>query len=160
MGSAVAAGVIYEKFTVIIPKAEVELLELKVMTCSEIKTRNSLGSYALPTNGVFAREKVDTCLSAEADIKQLERERMAKLLANPHSKESLEKRLLELIDLSDTYYPLLFEHRELTQILQGNVTHFENEIDITLDKMDDLGYLDNDGCIEMTRVNDILTTCK
>ncbi len=161
VGGAIAGGVIYEKYTVIIPKAEAELLELKVMTCSEIKTRNSISSYVLPTNGAFAREKIDACLSAENAIIQLERERVAKLLADPYSQESLEKKLLELIKLSDTNLPIMFEHRKQAQILEDKVNQFRKEINSTLWKMDDLGYLDNDGCIEMKRVNDIpMSTCK
>jgi len=161
IGGTIAGGAIYEKYTVIIPKAEAELLELKAMSCSEIKIRNFIGSYKLPINGVFARDKIDTCISSENAIKQLERERMAKLLADPNSQESLEKKLLEIIHQDNTHRTLLLEHTQLVEILQGNVTHFENEFDITLDKMDDLGYLDNNGCIEMIRVNDVpIGTCK
>lgn len=65
-GAVIAAGVIYEKYTVTIPKAKSELIELQAMSCSEIKVRNSVGSYHLPSVGEYARDKVDSCKEADS----------------------------------------------------------------------------------------------
>ena len=147
IGALITGGSIYEKYTVTIPKADAELLELKGMSCAEIKTRNSMGSYALRINGVFAREKVDACSDAENAIKLIEKERMAKLLADPHSQESLTKRLSELFELRESHFDLLNGHLNQTEILQGNLTNFDMEMNHITQTMIDLGYGDtNDGC--------------
>jgi hypothetical protein len=65
VASIIGAGTIEYKMNTVLPNAEIELLEIKSMTCSEIKARNSIGSYWTPGNGEFARDKVDACLKAE-----------------------------------------------------------------------------------------------
>lgn len=63
-------GAIYEKITTVIPNAEIELYELQQMSCPQIKERNEMGSYWLPSNGLFARGMIDSCLAIEADHKK------------------------------------------------------------------------------------------
>ncbi len=150
IGVLITGGSIYEKYTVVIPKADAELLELMAMSCNEIKTRNSMGSYALRVNGVFAREKVDACSDAEDAIKQFEREKMNRLLADPNSQESLTKRLSILFELRESHFDLLSGHVNQTKILQGNLTNFDMEMNHITQTMIELGYGDtNDGCTKI-----------
>lgn len=135
IGSSIGGFTIYHKYTVTIPAAEIELLELREMSCDEITARNSLGSYQLPGNGVFASDKVDACIDAENAIKELERYQLNQLLADPNSRESLEKRLGELTKMNSTLWPLYEEHFNQTKILSGNLTDFENEINIISAKL-------------------------
>jgi len=54
----------HHKITVVIPNAIVELAEIQDMTCDEIKSRDSLGSYWTPSNAKFARGILQDCLDA------------------------------------------------------------------------------------------------
>lgn len=50
-----------QQINVVYPNAVEELKELKSMSCSEIKLKNSLGGYWTKSNGEFARDKIDVC---------------------------------------------------------------------------------------------------
>lgn len=65
LASIIGAGAIEYKINTILPNAEIELLELKKMSCPEIKARNAFGSFDIPSNGEFAREKIDSCKEAD-----------------------------------------------------------------------------------------------
>ena len=69
MGVAVLGYVLDQKINVIIPNSIVERDELNSMDCPQIKSRHAIGSYWTPSNGEFAREKVKSCLDAEAAYK-------------------------------------------------------------------------------------------
>lgn len=53
------------KINNILPNAAIELDEIKSMSCPEIKVKNSIGNYWARENGVFARDKIQTCIDAE-----------------------------------------------------------------------------------------------
>jgi hypothetical protein len=137
LASVIGVGAIEYKVNTLIPLAVIEMDELKSMSCQEIKVRNSIGSYKLPDNGVFAREKVDACTDAEDAIKELERYQLNLLLADPNSLESLEKRLGELTKMNSTLWPLYEEHFNQTKILSGNLTDINNEIDLLKEKLNE-----------------------
>lgn len=135
LASVIGVGAIEYKVNTLIPLAVIEMDELKSMSCQEIKVRNSIGSYKLPDNGVFAREKVDACTDAEDAIKELERHKLNLLLADPNSKESLLKNLREEIKMHSILEPLFNEHYNQTKILSGNLTDIKNEIIALEDKI-------------------------
>ncbi|KKK61207.1 hypothetical protein LCGC14_3016660, partial [marine sediment metagenome] len=45
----------------VLPNAEIELLEIKKMSCTEIKAKNSIGRYWTPENGKIGRAMLDSC---------------------------------------------------------------------------------------------------
>lgn len=119
---------IYEKITVNVPLAEAELKELKGMTCEEIKTRNSAGSFHAPSVGKYARERVADCKEISDGIAEKERNILNKLLADPTSKEAMHKRMTELL-LSGIEFSN--QERELTKkldMVNGNVTLIKTEL--------------------------------
>jgi len=65
LGGTIGAGAIEYKVNTVWPAAAIEAVELKDMSCSEIKDFNSIGKYWVPDNGKYAREKVEVCIEAE-----------------------------------------------------------------------------------------------
>jgi len=70
VGIIMTVVVFEHKINTVFPNAEIELYSLKEMSCSEIKARNSIGSYWIPSNGVFARDKVDACKVSDIALKK------------------------------------------------------------------------------------------
>ncbi len=62
--------ILYYQNTVVYPNATIELDEIKKMSCVEITARNSIGSYWIPDNGKFARDKVQDCKDAAIALKK------------------------------------------------------------------------------------------
>ncbi len=62
--------ILYHQTTVVFPNAVVELDEIKNMSCTEVTSRNALGSYWTPDNGKFARDKVEDCKDALKALKE------------------------------------------------------------------------------------------
>jgi hypothetical protein len=119
---------IYEKFTVNVPLAEAELIELNGMTCEETVTRNSVGGFHAPNVGKYARDRVADCKEISDGIAEKERNRLNKLLADPTSKEAMHKRMTELI-LSAIEFSN--QERELTKeldMVNGNATLIKTEL--------------------------------
>jgi len=54
------------KINTVFPNAAIELDEIKSMSCEQVKSRDSIGSYWTPENGVYARDKVQSCTDAKA----------------------------------------------------------------------------------------------
>lgn len=61
VGAFIFPYLLHTKYAVVYPNAAIELDELKNMNCEDITLRNGLGSYWTPSNGEFARDKVDDC---------------------------------------------------------------------------------------------------
>jgi len=62
--------ILYHLHTEVYPNAEVEIVELKAMSCPEIQARNAIGSYWTPTNGKFAFNKVQDCKDISDALKE------------------------------------------------------------------------------------------
>ena len=69
VGFVILGYTIEYKINTITPNAIVEFVEIKEMSCEEIKDRNALGSYWTPDNGKFARDMVQQCIDAEKAYK-------------------------------------------------------------------------------------------
>lgn len=69
IGTMMGVVAIEYKINTILPNAEIELYEIKSMSCTEITARNSIGSYQIPDNRSFADKKVDTCSEAKKTYK-------------------------------------------------------------------------------------------
>lgn len=140
IGFAITGVVISHQITTVLPNAAIELLELKAMNCEQIKKRNLTGNYWIPDNGKFAREKVLDCIQVELAIKKAETDRLNKLLEDPNSKESIKKELLQLTKMSYSLRPLFDEHSKQAEILSGNLTDIDYEINILSQKIIEFGY--------------------
>lgn len=149
--ASILGGIAIEhKLNVVLPNAEIELYELKQMSCTEIKAKNAVGGYSIPANGSFARDKVDACLEIETAIKENERKKMAKLLADPNSRESLEKRLAAAIELREEFRKQQLDYSQELESIQGNLTNFDMETNEVTQKMIELGYSQKvNGCAEI-----------
>lgn len=66
----ILGGLIEYKINTIMPNAEIELQEIKKMSCEQVTARNALGSYWTPKNGAFARDKVKDCIDADKVYKE------------------------------------------------------------------------------------------
>jgi len=66
----VIVGVLLEhKINTILPNAAIELDGIKGMSCEQVKSRDSTGSYWTPGNGVIARDMISVCKEADDNYK-------------------------------------------------------------------------------------------
>ena len=59
LASIIGASAIEYKINTVLPNAEIELLEIKKMSCTEIKAKNSIGRYWTPENGKIGRAMLE-----------------------------------------------------------------------------------------------------
>jgi len=72
IGFVIAVGTLEYKFNTAIPNGELELVQLKAMTCHELKERNSKGNYWVPENGKYVRDIIKECIKVEeAELDEL-----------------------------------------------------------------------------------------
>jgi len=63
-------GIVLEyKINTVLPNAAAELDEIKAMSCEQVKSRDSTGSYWTPENGEIARDMVSACKDADDKYK-------------------------------------------------------------------------------------------
>lgn len=128
IGFGIFAIVAEYNFNVKMPNAAAELEEMRSMSCDEIKAIDSVGRYWSKENQAFGNEKAESCQVAEAAIKEKEKKRMDKLLADPNSFESLSRDLKKFQELYESNQELYETQSSEVEILKQNVADFENQI--------------------------------
>jgi len=129
IGVGIFITIMAYNINVLYPNAEIELKEIQKMSCNEIKAKDSSNDYWSRENGKIGKEKVNACAEAELAAQKAEKEKEAKILADPNSLESLTRDLKKYQDL---YNSTQTKYKSLTsdsEILKQNVTDFENKIE-------------------------------
>lgn len=114
---------------VLYPNAKIELEEIGKMSCSEIKSKDASNDYWTRENGKIGKQKANACDEAEAAKQKAENEKLAKILADPNSLESLTRDLKKFQDLYNSTQTKYQFYTSESETLKQNVTDFENKIE-------------------------------